>query len=57
MLPLLVRLVKTVTPALTDFFLRTVIRSVTDLAAVTMVTVMVVSRMADGKEPWALSLL
>ena len=39
----------TVTPVMTDSFLRPVIRSVMDSAAVTTVTVMVVSRMADGK--------
>ena len=43
-------LVRTVTPVLTDGFLRPVIRSVMDSAAVTMVNVRVVSRMGDGKE-------
>ena len=41
---------ETVTPALMDGSLQPVIRSVMDSAAVTVVTVKVVSRMEDGKE-------
>ena len=45
-----VGLVMTVTPVLTDGFLRPVIISVMDSAAVTKVIVRVVSRMEDGKQ-------
>ena len=49
-------LVTTVTPALTDGFLRPVIRSVMDSAAVTMMNVRVVSRMVSGREHFKLAL-
>ena len=49
-------LVMTVTPVLTDFYLRPVIRSVTDSAAATTVTSMVAFRMVDGKELCRISL-
>ena len=52
-----VGLVMTVTPALTDGFLRPVTRSVMDSAAVTMENVKGVSRMEDGQDPTALGLL
>ena len=48
--PLTLDLQDNVTHVCTDGFLRPVIRSVMDSAAVTMVTVRVVSRMVNGKE-------
>ena len=45
-----VGLVMTVTPVLTDGFLRPVIRSVMDSAAVTIAIVRVASRMGHGSE-------
>ena len=48
--PLTLDLPDNVTPVLMDGFLRPVIISVTDSAAVTTTTVRVVSRMEDGKD-------
>ena len=54
---LLAGLARTVTTVLTVSFLQPVIRSVMDLAVVTMITARDVSRMEDGKEVLGLSIL